>query len=201
MPLIMTYKTNLNRQIELSTCIVKLRGGYNGEPSIFDEMTTDDLIMAFFPCTRFEDQIKMWMQGNNYSQKKWTNKQKLEYDLIIHSELQELYTVITKMVILCEDKGLRLIIENPYSPQHYLTNYWGIKPSIIDKDRRQDGDYYEKPTQYWFINLEPKQNVLFEALEYVESKKVSTIKGGNRKTKRSMIHPQYANRFIRKYIL
>lgn len=29
-----------------------IRGGYEGKPSIFDNIDKDDLILAFFPCTR-----------------------------------------------------------------------------------------------------------------------------------------------------
>lgn len=75
---------------------------------------------------------------------------------------------------------------------------------VIDKDRRRDGDYYKKPTQYWFINMEPKSNFIFEPLEYVEQKrsdKVVNADGMSRKEIRSLMHPQYADRFIRRYIL
>ena len=69
------------------------------------------------------------------------------------------------------------------------------------------GDYYKKPTQYWFIGLNPKNNLVFEPLEQVESmppKQYITNKnplGIDKKTARSMILPQYADRFIRQYIL
>ena len=62
----------------------------------------------------------------------------------------------------------------------------------------------KKPTQYWFINCKPKNNLVFEPLEYVEQRIIATVKGTDctsRKTERSMIHPQYADRFIRQYIL
>ena len=82
------------------------------------------------------------------------------------AELNELYSLITKMVIVCCRKKLPLIIENPYSTQHYLQRYWCLKPKVIDYDRRERGDYYEKPTQYWFVNCEPKQN-LFRLFTYI----------------------------------
>ena len=97
-----------------------------------------------------------------------------------------------------------MVIENPYTPPHYLTTYWCIKPKIIDKDRTADGDYYKKPTQYWFINFEPYQTVVFEPIEYVETRTINhecNKDGLSRKTRRSMIHPQYASRFIRKYLI
>lgn len=96
-----------------------------------------------------------------------------------------------------------MIIENPYTQPHYLTSYWCIKPSMIDKNRRMDGDYFEKPTQYWFINCEVQNNLDFEPIEFVPKKVISKVKKGEYsvQTQRSMIHPQYARRFIKQYVL
>ena len=97
-----------------------------------------------------------------------------------------------------------MIVENPYTQPHYLTTYFPIKPSLIDKDRSRNGDYYKKSTQFWFINCEPEQNMFLEALEEQEKFTIEHAeklgKGKNRQVKRSMIHPQYARRFIRSYI-
>ena len=146
----------------------------------------------------------MYFRGEASTQKKWSLEQKLGYDLKLHDELHSLYSYITKLVIICTRKNIPLIIENPYGSQHYLTRYWCIKPAFIDKNRFLNGDYYEKPTQYWFINCEPKENFIFESLEYVEKKAINNAKKcGNlsRQKMRSMIHPQYANRFIREFII
>lgn len=97
-----------------------------------------------------------------------------------------------------------MVFENPYSEQHYLTRYWCLKPSVIDKDRTLNGDYYNKPTQYWFIGFEPKFNLVFEPIDYVEKRTINYVKtkdGKNKTVRRSEIHPQYANRFIRQYLI
>lgn len=182
----------------------EIRGGYNGENSIFDNIKKEDLIFAFFPCTRFEAKIPLSFRGESYQQKNWTDEQKLEYSMNLHKELHELYTLLSQMVTICIRKGLKLIIENPHTQPHYLTTYWCIKPKLIDKDRTMNGDFYKKPTQYWFINCEPKNNLVWEPLDYVEQKTISHATkedGKSRQTIRSMIHPQYANRFIRQYII
>lgn len=182
----------------------EIGGAYDGKPSIFDMITKDDLIMAFFPCTRFEARIPLLFRGQATQQKNWSDEQKLEYSIVLQNELTELYVLLCKMVIVVLRKGLRMVIENPYTAPHYLTTYWCLQPTIIDKDRTQNGDYYKKPTQYWFINLKPKYNLVFEPLEYVERRIIATVKGTDctsRKTARSMIHPQYANRFIRQYLI
>ena len=175
----------------------EIRGGYEGNPSIFDDMTSDDIIFAFFPCTRFEDQILLSFRGQSRQQKNQSDIQKLEYDLKLHRELSENYNTITKLAILVIKRGLRLVFENPYSAQHYLTRYWCLKPSIIDKNRRERGDYFSKPTQYWFIGAKPEQNLIWEVMDYVECKTISNTKG----KERSEMHPQYARRFIREFIL
>lgn len=176
-----------------------------GGQSIFDEITNEDLIMAFFPCTRFEDQVMLSFRGENCGmQKRWNTIQKLENSMRLHDELNEFYKLISMLVIVAEKRNLRMVIENPYSAQHYLKQYWCIKPSIVDKDRTLRGDFYGKPTQYFFINFEPYHNLVFEPLKYVEREKLKFIKtkdGLSRQTLRSMIHPQYASRFIKEFLI
>lgn len=182
----------------------EIKGGYEEKPSIFDNFSKDDIILAFFPCTRFEARIPLWFRGEAQQQKKWSVEQKLTYAMDLHNELHEFYLLVTKLVLIAKKRGLNLVIENPYTQPHYLTTYWAIKPTVIDHDRTEDGDYYQKPTQYFFINLEPKYNLVFEPIDYVETKVISRVKKANEvsvKTQRSMIHPQYANRFIRKYLI
>lgn len=104
----------------------EIRKGYDGKPSIFDNIRPDDVIMAFFPCTRFEDQIMLGFRGQNCGMKTWTMEQKLNYSMTLHDELNQLYKCISKLVLLALRKKLRLIIENPYSAQHYLRQYWCV---------------------------------------------------------------------------
>ena len=181
----------------------EIEGGYNGESSIFDRIETDDIIIAFFPCTRFEAKIPLSFRGEAFQQKNWTDEKKLDYSMRLHRELHRNYMLISKLVVVAIRKKLRLVIENPYTQPHYLTTYWCIKPKIIDKDRRENGDYMNKPTQFYFINFEPHNNLIFEPIDYVEKRTIATLKNGDktRQVLRSEIHPQYANRFIRQYIL
>ena len=177
---------------------VDIEEAYENRESIFDDITQNDLIIAFFPCIRFEDQIQMAFRGTQYQMKNWNYEQKLEYDLKLHKELSNLYELITKLAIVCLRRKIPLIIENPYSTTHYLVKYWAIPATIIDMDRTVRGDYYKKPTQYWFIGIEPKQNMVLEAYT-INNKK--TIEQVHNKTERSLIGPEYANRFIREFIL
>jgi len=131
----------------------------------------------------------------------------------LQDELTHMYEMVNKLFIICIRRDLRLIVENPYSEEHYLRRYWCLPPTVIDRDRRQRGDYYKKPTQYWFLNCSPQNNFIFEALPDNSIKVKSAISkatkedlkrhgiDANRTVARSMIHPDYANRFIREYIL
>lgn len=194
----------------LLTFLKRLRGGYQGEPSLFDKISPDDLIFAFFPCIRFENQIMLWFRGQSASQKKWSLEEKCEFDMNLLKEVSLMYDLVNKMFIICMRKGLKLVMENPYSEEHFLRRYWCYSPAIIDRDRRDNGDYFKKPTQYWFLNCKPQNNLVFEPIRYVgihtkwEHRTMNDycITGAsNIKTARSMIHPQYADRFIRQYIL
>jgi len=181
------YQIDLFKETELA---------YDNKKSVFDDIKTADMILAFFPCIRFENQIQLCFRGTMKSLKNWTDEQKLEYDLKLHKELSYLYDLITKLAIICLRKKIPLIIENPYSTTHYLVKYWAIPYTLLDEDRTKNGDYFEKPTQYWFINCEP--------LDYVDKRRITArvCDGGvNDTVERSMIHPQYANRFIREFIL
>ena len=163
--------------------------------------------MAFFPCIRFEAQVIMLMNGSHYSMRGWNITEKLEYAMRLNNELNDLYILVSQLVIVALRKKLRLIIENPYDEQHYLKRYWPVKPKLIDNDRTVRGDYYKKPTQYWFINCEPQNN--FEWFEQtdketfnVENAHVLANKlGVSIAVARSMIAPEYAERFVREFIL
>ena len=182
----------------------QIRGGYCGKPSIFDTFSKDDLIVAFFPCTRFEAKIPLGFRGELAQQKNWDDLKKLKYSMKLHDELHELYELISMMVCVCIEKGLRIVIENPYTQPHYLTTYWCIKPTLIDHDRSLNGDYYKKPTQYWFVNCEPETNFIFEPIENVETYVVDGKRNRDdisKKVERSLMHSQYANRFIRQKII
>lgn len=115
------------------------------------------------------------------------------------------FTLLLKLVALCDMKQLRLIIENPYNTSRmtFLQNNFP-DPTIIDNNRAMRGDYYKKPTAYWFfgctntigysyqINKTPK-------IVYKEKGKNQVV--GQCDEQRSMISPDYARNFICDFIL
>ncbi len=192
----------------------EIEKAYNGNDSIFDSFTPGDLIMAFFPCIRFENLIMLWFRGQCASQKEWDDIRKMEYCMKLQKELARNYCLVNMLFIVCRKRNLRLIMENPYSQEHYLRRYWCIEPTIIDTDRRLNGDYYQKPTQYWFVNITPYDNTLEpldddnfikepDAIRAINSTKFHKQTGvwAEKTVIRSMIHPTYANRFIRRYLM
>ena len=178
---------------------------YYGKESIFDSIGECDLVFAFFPCTRFESVIPIAFRGEQPQQKNWSDIKKLEYSMKLHNELHELYTLVCKLFSICLRGGWRMIVENPYSNIHYLTQYFPIRPKVIDADRTKNGDHFKKPTQYWFLNCEPEQNVVFSPINFVQTKTIVNVgkmeNGCSTKVMRSMIHPQYAKRFIQTHVI
>lgn len=190
-----------DRQIDL---FAEINAGYVGGASLFDEITLDDLVLAFFPCTRFASKVPLMFRGEQYQQQGWNDLKKLEYSMQLHEEVHKNYILISKLAAIALKKGFKMVIENPYNHAHYLTMYWPIKPALIDKDRTENGDRFKKPTQYYFLNCCPKYNLVFESLEYVKPEFIKYVHGENGKTRqkvRSEIEPQYASRFIRQYLI
>lgn len=189
-------------QIDL---FVEIEKAYEGGVSIFDGITKDCLILAFFPCIYFENTQMMYYSGDNLNQKN------LSLEALHNSILERIqqrhifYVVLYKLFFVCERLKLRLILENPYSPIHYLlfTQNFYRKPSIIDKNRRLRGDYFMKPTAYWFFNCEPTNGKSFQKPK--ETKIVINCKKGKIagicSEERSLISQDYARNFIKDFIL
>lgn len=86
--------------------------------------------------------------------------------------------------------------------------YFPIKPKVIIKDRNAEGDYYKKPTQFFFVNCEPEQNIVFEPIKYNRQLRIEFLNSNNcvdsnvsKQVQRSLIHPQFTERFIKTYLL
>lgn len=160
--------------------------------------------MAFFPCTLFQEANDLLFRGIHNSIRNKSQAELLEFCIERHGTLHAFYVLICKLFLIVLRKGLRMVVENPYTQPHYLTRYFPILPTIIDKNRWENGDYYKKPTQYWFVGFKPQNNLVFEPLDHVDIQNIKRQRKTGEisaQTLRSMIHPQYAQRFIRQYIL
>lgn len=165
--------------------------------SVFDNISQDDLVIAFFPCTYFSDQSQLLSRGDSYGQKEWSEKQKLEYSMEQMQERSSFYTFLCSLCLLAIKRGFKLIIENPYGKVNFLKHFFPLKPEVVILDRRKMGDFYKKPTQFFFINCVPEFKLWNE---YPETRGKQKLIEDNKGFARSIISPTFAKNFIKTYI-
>lgn len=110
----------------------EIENAYDGIESVFDNITKDDLIMAFFPCIYFENQKMMYFSNDSLNIKKMPLSEKHQIILQMIDIRNYFYTVLYKMFFVCERMGLRIILENPSTRPNFLlfTQNFYIKPTI-----------------------------------------------------------------------
>lgn len=169
-----------------------------GKQSVFNDISKGDLVLAFFPCTYFSDQSQLLSRGDNFGQKEWSIEKKLEYSMQQMQNRQKYYANLCNLCLIAIKKGFKLIIENPYGRVNFLKQFFPIKPGLIIKDRRTMGDFYKKPTQFFFVNCEPEFKLHGECFSTMESKRTIERTHG---FERSIISPAFAENFIKTYII
>ena len=180
----------------------EIETAYRGGQSVFDSISKDDLIMAFFPCVYFSDMSQIlhtWGAYPKYDCKKAT-------DCILNrsNNRHRFYQLCIKMLATAKTRGLRMIMENPWGTQSFLRNDFVTPPAIVDRDRSLRGDYFSKPTAYWYINCEPTMGLTIQKLhkpKRVKKDAKPSGKAGQCSEERSMISPDYARNFICDFIL
>ena len=181
----------------------EIEKAYNGKESLFDSIAKDDLIIAFFPCIYFcaISQVNMSLTAVNY--RNLTIQQKLEKILERSANREHFFSLAVKMIGVCLIRGLKIIMENPWAEQTFLKANFIQAPNIIDENRMRRGDYFVKPTAYWFFNCENTNGFTFQNDK--EQKVVFKSKQGKQagicSEERSMISPDYARNFICDFIL
>lgn len=178
---------------------------YKDLPSALDGISKNDLIFAFFPCIYFCESNEMFFCGTNanYKRQKMTKYQVIDA-IINRAQLRnDFYIILLKLFAVCEVRGLRLIVENPYNAHHYLRFNFPYKPAVIDMNRRTRGDFVKKPTQYFFVNCEPtrKTSVQLDKVQQFTRSRKSSRSAGTCSAERSLISPDYAHNFICDFIL
>lgn len=184
-----------------------IEDAYDGKPSLFDNIQggqDGDLVLAFFPCIYFTGSVNpcyFRLDNNNY--RHLSLEGKLEAILERAKNRAYFYELLIKLVGVCLKRGIRLIFENPYSTQHYLCNNFFKHPDIVDKNRTLRGDFFVKPTGFWFFNCEPTYGCSYQKDK--EQKSIweckGSSKGGLCSEERSMISPDYARNFICDFII
>lgn len=180
-----------------------IEDAYEGKPSLFDDITSDDLIMAFFPCIYFSclSQMAMRLSYKNYA--RFNDLEKIEAIRERSLNRDLFYQRLLKFVYVCMSRGIRMIFENPYTTDTFLKANFIKNPDIIDNNRMLRGDYFVKPTAYWFFNCEPTHG--FTEQYDKKQKHPMSLRPGKKagvcSEERSMISPDYARNFICDFIL
>ena len=180
-----------------------IEDAYDGKPSLFDNITPDDLIMAFFPCIYFSCMSQMLISYTHRNYTNYTPKQRIDAILERSHNREVFFSHAVKMIGIAQMRGLRLIMENPWSEQTFLKQNFPFNPTIIDKNRLLRGDYYVKPTAYWYINCKPTYGESIQPRK--KGKNICQIEPNHMpgvcNEERSLISPDYARNFICDFIL
>lgn len=181
----------------------EIEKAYEGGASVWDSISCDDLVLAFFPCIYFNATSQMLFSFTHRNYRNLSVMKKAE-QILKRSEKRELYfRLAVMMMAIAHDRGLRLIMENPWSEQTFLKANFVAAPSLVDSNRMLRGDYFCKPTAYWFVNCSPTQGMSIQNDK--EKRRIigeKPLKGGGIcNTDRSMISPDYARNFICDFIL
>ena len=98
-----------------------------------------------------------------------------------------------------------MVVENPYSPMGYLhlTENFVMKPTLIDNNRLVRGDYFRKPTAYWFLGCRPTNGFTEQRDKKQKMIRNTPSSGiaGLCSEDRSMISPDYARNFICDFVI
>lgn len=181
----------------------EIENAFDCKPSIYDKIGGGDLVIAFFPCIYFcaLSQTAFSWGYTNYRKMSYLERSKA---IIERSKNREyFFSLAVKMFAVCKDRGIRLIVENPWAMQTYLKANFVMPPTFVDEDRTRRGDHYVKPTAYWFVNCEPTHGYTFQFNK--ERKNILYAKKGKQaglcSEERSMISPDYARNFICDFII
>ena len=192
-----------DHQIDL---FAEIESAYEGKASLFDQIRggqDGDLIMAFFPCIYFDCLSQMCFGWHNHNYSKLGTKEKADAILERSANREKFFRICVMMFAVAEMKKIRLIMENPWSMQTFLKANFIFPPALVDNDRSKRGDFYKKPTAYWFMNCKPTYGESYQQLH--KPKRIVDQpheKGGGLCSEvRSMISPDYARNFICDFIL
>ena len=176
----------------------EIEEAYRGGRSVFDQITKNDLIMAFFPCIYFSCMSQMLMSWTHRNYKNMSAKEKTDAILERSDNRERFFSLVVKLHSVCLQRGLRLVMENPWSEQTFLKNNFLYQPSLVDYDRTRRGDYMVKPTAYWFVNCKHEEGMTYQKAK--KGKNICQMKkndvAGMCSEERSMISPDYARNFI-----
>lgn len=196
-------QNNFGQTDHVIDLFAEIDSAYSSKSSIFDNMVGGDLLLAFFPCIYFETMQMTYYTLYSNNQRALNMPQRIIGAIERLHKRTRFHELLYKLLYICYTNGLRLIIENPATQPHYLIATQNFPPpTFIDKNRQLRGDYFRKPTAYWFVNCEPTFGKSYQ--KPTATKIVTDCKrgvGGICNEERSMISPDYARNFICDFIL
>ena len=109
-----------------------IEDAYDNKPSIFDKIVggvNGDLIMAFFPCIYFcaFSQINIMWSSTNY--RKMTYRERTDKILERSHNREYFFSLAVKMFLIAQERGIRLIMENPWSEPTFLKSNFIMSPT------------------------------------------------------------------------
>lgn len=172
-----------------------------GIKTIFSSMEKGkDFIIAFFPCTHFSGlnqfQYKLLIAGK----KQPLNEKSVKRLIKRNQERAEFFEIYLKFLFICKTIGISTIIENPASGSgnfSYLELFSPIDVSYKEENRKKWGDRYRKPTIFFAINFDMKEEFQMFTPVFSLTSVLKTKKGV---TPRSMIEKQYADNFYKRFL-
>lgn len=165
--------------------------------SIFSKMTNEDLVIAFFPCTYFSDQSQLVSRGDGSAMKEWTLQEKIQHSITEMRIRADYYVKLCQLCLIALKCNFKLVIENPLGKCGFLKQYFPIKERVVIKDRTKLGDYFKKPTQFFFVNCKPAFNLEKESeWNEFQHKVVEQVHGFDR----SRISSEFAKNFVELFL-
>ena len=169
-------------QIDLFAAIDKLPNGF------LANITPNDLILAFYPCTWFCDFNMLLLTGKAVQMKNWSDEKKAEYIKDRKAAQTAAITRLKKLIEYCKANIIPLVIENPVS--HYIIEQLGNY--TIAHKRSTYGDFYDKRTLYYCYNC----NINIAKLKPIYETPTMRITKA-RGIWRSLMSPTYAENLFR----
>lgn len=184
----------------------EINKAFVNQSSIFDSIKQGELIMAFFPCIHFCDAKTMMFRAVHNCQRNKELYDIMRHNIPLSQTRQQFFEVLLRFVSVVCERHLQMVMENPWNTSR--STYLQVnfpEPTIIDNNRALRGDYYVKPTAYWFFNREPTFGESFQDKNneplIVYKQKGEKQETGVCDSERSAISPAYAKNFIADFIL
>lgn len=155
---------------------------------LFNTITPNDLVFAFFPCTWFSNNNDLIFRRQSSIFKKMTENEIDNYINNRYKERDRALNAFISLIQWAKNNNITLIIENPRS--HFLKNNY--RPGDILHCRNIYGDKYKKPTYYYTINCKINENKMIK-YNIPHTKDINHLSSG---IQRSLISPLYAENLI-----